>query len=53
MVRITAAAVLVILILGLWAALVLSLTTPGGTPDGSPAHPYPTVIPGPPVETPR
>lgn len=50
-VRATAAVVLVIL--GLWAALVLSLTTPGGTPDGSPGRPYPSPMPLPPVEGPR
>jgi hypothetical protein len=40
-------AAVVALILGTGAALILITTSPGGTPDGSPARPYPSVTPYP------
>jgi hypothetical protein len=40
-------AFLVALILMAWAVVILGLTSPGGTPDGSPASPFPSVTPYP------
>lgn len=40
-------AAVVVLILAAWAALILSLTSPDGTPDGSPGRPFPSVTPYP------
>jgi len=40
-------AAVVALALGVTAAVTLSLTSQGGTPDGSPARPFPSVTPYP------